>query len=181
MLIRGPRVIVGSVLSALVCLLVIESPGCDMPGLHIDRVILSDRTARSVALARDIASFRILLAARPSPAWGNYFEHWIAGTGFEDELRTLAGSYTAALNGGAIVWVPNGTLGNETDHAIIRGGAATRAGHRKRGFAQAIRITLREEPNRGVEGWTIPDILQHERALAMARAMRLSRLGDPAP
>jgi hypothetical protein len=168
-LIAGLRVILRGALSAFACLLAIESTCCDVPGLYTDRVVLSDPTAQSVALARDVASFKVLLAARPSRTWSAYFELRIAGTDFEGEFRTLARRYTTALNAGAIVWVPNGTLGRETDRIIIRGVArlpSAQAGHRNGGFAQAVRVRVREGPDRGLEGWTIPDLMQREGSLS---------------
>jgi hypothetical protein len=131
--------------------------------------VLSDPTTHSVALARDIAAFKVLLAARPSRAWRDYFDRWIAGTGLENELATLASGYPAALNAGMIVWAPNGTLARDTGRTIIRGGAGTlraQARPRSGGFAQAVRVWVREGPNGGLEGWTIPDLMQHQGSLS---------------
>jgi hypothetical protein len=145
-------------IGVFLCLFALGQISCD--GLYADRVVLSDWSAHSVAIARDIPTFKILLAARPSYAWRVYFSDWIAGSGLEKDLAARAGGYAAALNAGMIVWLPNGTLANDRGWTKIpRIGPS---GPRYGGFAQAVKIRVREGPNRSLEGWTLPDLMQRQ-------------------
>jgi hypothetical protein len=132
--------------------------------MHSDCVTLSDWTAPSVALARDVNAFRTLLADRPTPAWALYFSHRIAGTDLEKEILPLAAGYGQALAAGRVVFVPNGTPASETDRLEVRGSSARVHGELGggAGLYQAVRVKVREGPYRGLEGWTLPDLMQHE-------------------
>jgi len=131
--------------------------------MHADWVTLSDWTAPSVALARDADTFRILLVARPTPAWAGYFNHWIAGTDIEKRLVAPAEGYEQAIAAGRVVFVPNGTPARVTDGQEVRGTGAWVHGEHGSGTGQyrALRVKVREGPYRGLEGWTLPDLMQH--------------------
>jgi hypothetical protein len=145
-------------MGVFLCLLAIGETSC----YTTDRVVLSDRSAHSVAIARDIPTFKILLAARPSYAWKVYFSYRIAGRGggLENELAALASGYAAARNAGMIVWLPNGTLASFTGETIIHGVGQADPLHS--GFAEAMMVRVEEGPNRGLYGWTIDDVMQHQ-------------------
>lgn len=92
-----------------------------LSGLHSNWITLNDPTARTVAVATDLDSYKMLLWARPSPAWVRYYGRHLLP---EDDPRVLFKGdirvFRQLQSSGRIIELPNGTHG-----AMLEGAALT--------------------------------------------------------
>lgn len=143
------KLLIGGAL-AVTSALAIEMARWYIAGKHSTWVILNDPTAASVAIAADLDAFRMLAITKPSKAWAAYYEdHPSEATALgdrridESELKNLVAS-------GRIKKLPNGTRAEE-----MRGRSTSNV-------IRAVRIKVRDGPSAGTEGWTLPEVVQHE-------------------
>jgi hypothetical protein len=122
---------------------------------------LNDPTARTVAVATDLDSYKMLLWARPSPAWVRYYGRHLLP---EDDPRVLFKGdirvFRQLQSSGRIIELPNGTHG-----AMLEGAALTASDNplHKTAF-EAYRVRVRTGPHKGLEVWTNSDLFHYDGA-----------------
>jgi hypothetical protein len=128
-------------------------------------VVLGGNTSDSIIVVRDPALFRTILRCPPSEAWASYWQ-------FSGAVAVDPG---AAVPAPCAVWqtgqttpLPNGTraevvgrlLLSERDlKAKCSGMMSSNQGDRR---VEVVKIRVRSGPHAGLEGWTIPWLMQHE-------------------
>jgi hypothetical protein len=150
----------------LVGVVVIESIRWYVAGIHSAWVVLNDESSDAAILAKDLEAFRIASAAQPSQLWRVYFRDQGARSEFVTVTPFADAEYRNALATGRILRIQNRSKAVEIDRKAFSGFSLQppRSGIDDTQYirVKAVKVRIREGPQAGVEGWTLPEVMQHE-------------------
>jgi len=126
-------------------------------GLHYNQVTLNDPSAESVALATDLDAYRVLLDARPSPAWKRYYDQVITEKGLERVFKQDVQILPKLRADGRIVALPNGTHAVQVDRIRI-----SAPGNPLHFYSvEAVKVRIGDASHKRLNAWTLPELVQH--------------------
>jgi hypothetical protein len=153
------------ILAALVlAALATEATRWRLAGGRSSWVTLNDPTWSNVVIASNLEGLDVLLAAPPSRAWKQVSRPSAPKSDFPGGRQ----GYAAAVRSHSIVELPNGTRAKVVDRAdfvdqrFLAPTAMSAAELRHAGGIELIRIEVREGPDKGLTGWVLPELVQHE-------------------
>src|SRR5579863_219409 len=146
---------------------VAETARWRMAGSRSSWVTLKDPTAKSVSVAVGVDAFALLLMSPPSPAWKEQVGALdVIGPGVDPSIARKM--YDSARSSGQIVELPNGTHGEVIDRTAFAGGRffppapGSLAEKRSQGRFEVLEVRVRDGHFKGMTGWTLPELMQHD-------------------
>jgi hypothetical protein len=127
-------------------------------------VTLNDATSSSVVVASDLEGIKVLCASPPSQAW----KQRVSPSASKNTLASVREQYGVAVRSRRVVELPNGTRARVVgradfvDQRFQAPKPMSAAELRHEGGVELIQIEIREGPNKGLTGWLLPELVQHE-------------------